>query len=291
MWTENTRKVYNHTTVDGKMAQGIPFLKMHALGNDFVILDARTQPLTGLGQLAMRLADRRLGIGCDQVIILENSLRGDVFMRILNPDGSEARACGNSTRCVSDMMMKEKGTDGVKVETVAGVLPAMRTGSGVITVDMGKPRLNWDEIPLSHNVDTLCLPLEGKGVSSPVAVNMGNPHAVFFVPDINSVPLEELGPRFERDVIFPDRANIEFVEVISRSVLRMRVWERGAGVTFACGSAACATVVAGVRRGLAERKVIVKMDGGDLSLEWREEDGHVYMTGPFTYVFRGEFFL
>lgn len=269
--------------------QGIPFLKMHALGNDFVILDSRGGEIKNASELAVSLADRHRGVGCDQVILLENSERESVFMRIFNPDGSEAGACGNATRCVADLMMNEHQTSKITIETISSVLLAERAGDHQITVDMGPPRLRWDEIPLAAEMETLCLPIGGQGVSGPVAVNMGNPHAVFFVEEADAVPLEQLGPRFERDILFPKRANIEFAEVINRQTLKVRVWERGAGVTPACGSGACAVAVAAIRRNLSERKVTVQMDGGNLEIEWKEADGHVYMSGPFTYVFRGEF--
>lgn len=273
------------------MAQGIPFLKMHALGNDFVILDARGGEIENVSELAKILADRHRGVGCDQVVVLERSGKAAVFMRIFNSDGSEAGACGNATRCVADLVMSEAQSVQTTIETVSGILSAQREEDKQITVDMGSPRLRWDEIPLASEVDTLSLPIGWQGVSEPVAVNMGNPHAVFFVGDADAVPIEQLGPRFERDIIFPKRANIEFAEVINRQVLKFRVWERGSGVTPACGSGACAVAVAAIRRNLTTRKVTVKMDGGDLLIEWKEADGHVYMTGPFSYVFRGEFFL
>lgn len=261
---------------------------MHALGNDFVILESRKGEIQNASELAISLADRHRGVGADQVIVLESSENADVFMRIFNSDGSEAGACGNATRCVADLVMKEKQTSETAIETISGTLLAKRVGDGYIMVDMGPPRLRWDEIPLAREMETLCLPIGGLGVSGAVAVSMGNPHAVFFVETVDAVPLEQLGPRFERDALFPKRANIEFAEVVSRQILKVRVWERGVGMTFACGSAACAVAVAAIRRGLSERRVTVQMDGGELQIEWKEEDGAVYMTGPCTYVFCGE---
>lgn len=257
-----------------------PFLKMHGLGNDFVILDARTGPLDLSPARIRQIADRHFGVGCDQLIVLEPSARADVFMRIYNPDASEAGACGNATRCVASIVMDEKAAAVCVVETVSGLLSCVRSGADV-TVDMGAPRLDWDQIPLATAMDTL-------DVDGATCVSMGNPHAVVFVDDAGAVDLEREGRARETSAVFPQRANIEFVQVIDRSTLRARVWERGAGVTLACGSGACAVAVAAVRRGLTERNVTIRMDGGDLRLEWREADNHVYMTGAASLAFRGE---
>lgn len=263
-------------------------MKMHGAGNDFVILDGRTQTL-GLDAPRIRhLADRRLGIGCDQLISLESAEAGaDVFMRIHNPDGSEAGACGNATRCVATLIGRETGRDRVVIRTISGDLPSVLHADGSVTVDLGAPRLGWDQVPLATAMDTLHLSLAEGGLADPAACSMGNPHATFFVSDMAATPVETLGPRFETDALFPDRANIGFAEIISPETIRLRVWERGAGLTLACGSGACATLVNAVRRGLTARRVEMILDGGRLVIEWRESDGHVLMTGPAETSFTG----
>ena len=275
------------------MTNTLTFRKMHGLGNDFVIIDGRGLDATaaGLTTDAIRtLSDRRLGLGCDQLIVIETGKTkgATAFIRILNNDGSEAEACGNATRCVADLLMDEAGSDAVTVETVAGLLVAERHGDGTITVDMGAPKLAWDQIPLAEEVDTNHLPLAMGPMHHGVAVNMGNPHAVHFVPDVDAVPLDRLGPVLENDALFPAKANIEAAQVLDRQTIRMRVWERAVGITQACGSAACATIVAAVQRGLTDRRVEMILDGGTLTLEYRESDGHVMMTGPVAYVAEGE---
>ena len=276
------------------MENDLTFRKMHGLGNDFVIIDGRhlTAQTAGLSKDQVRLiSDRRLGLGCDQLITMERpatmSADADVYMRILNNDGSEAEACGNATRCVADVIMDELGRDTVVIETGAGLLKAERLADGQISVDMGMPKLEWDQIPLSEETDTARLPLAIGPLHHGVAVNVGNPHAVHFVPDIEAVPLERLGPGIEHDELFPERTNVEAAQVLNRKTIRMRVWERAVGVTQACGSAACATLVAAVRRDLTDRKAELLLDGGCLTLEWREEDDHIVMTGPVTYVAEG----
>ena len=266
----------------------IPFIKMHGLGNDFVVIDARKRKLA-LGDAAVRaIADRHKGVGFDQLLVLEKAKTkgADVFMRILNADGSEAEACGNGTRCVAGLVMREKGKDAVTVETVAGLLAAESDGDGRVGVDMGTPRLAWREIPLARDCDTLNVPLTLGPLVVPVATSMGNPHATFFVDDAEAIDLASLGPKLEHDPIFPERANIGVVQVLSPERLRFRVWERGAGITIACGSGACAALVAASRRGLAKRKAEVVLDGGMLAIEWRG-DGHVLMSGPVATSFRG----
>ena len=263
----------------------LAFYKMHGLGNDFVILDRRSGKLSLSPAQIRRIADRRLGVGCDQLLSMEPSERADVFMRVYNPDGSEAGACGNGTRCVARLIMEERGGARASVEAAAGVL-TVTAGARGYTVDMGRPRFGWDEIPLREPADTLQLDLALGPLQNPVAVSMGNPHAVFLVDDAEGIPLEELGPELEHHVTFPERANIGVVEVRDASHLRARVWERGAGLTAACGSGACAALVAAVRRGLAERAAEVMMDGGPLRVVWNEDD-HVLMTGPAQHSFRG----
>ncbi len=267
---------------------GRPFLKMHGAGNDFVVLDARSRPWEIDGEAAKRIADRRTGIGCDQLIVVGPARQpgADAFMSIFNPDGSEVSACGNATRCVAWMLMGESGAPGVTIETHAGLLSAQSAGENRITVDMGPARLEWDQIPLAKDIDTLHLPVSAGRLSDPVGVGMGNPHAVFFVLDAEAVPLSELGPKLEHDPLFPERCNIEAAQVLDDGRIRMRVWERGAGITLACGTGACATLVAAARRGLTGRKADVILDGGTLTIEWLE-NGHVLMTGPVALAFSG----
>ncbi len=266
----------------------ISFRKMHGLGNDFVVIDARARPLALDAALAQRIADRRTGIGCDQLIVIEPPRAGlaDAFMRIRNADGGEVEACGNATRCVASLLMAEKGQDHVVIETVVGLLDAESAAGGRIAVDMGPAQLDWRDIPIAEAIDTLHLGIALGQLSDPVGVGMGNPHAIFFVPDADAVDLAALGPPLEHHKLFPARANIEVAQVLSPTRIRMRVWERGAGITRACGTGACATLVAAVRRGLTERKASVVLDGGELEIEWMR-DGHVMMTGPVATSFTG----
>jgi diaminopimelate epimerase len=263
------------------------FIKMHGLGNDFVVLDARRAPLDLTAAEARAIADRRTGVGCDQVIVIEPSHGADAFMRIRNADGGEAAACGNAARCLGRVLMEEKEADTVLIETASGVAQARDAGDGLVTVDMGAPRTGWREIPLSEERDTLHLGLRRGALADPAAVSMGNPHAVFFVADAESVALAELGPSLETDPLFPERANIGVAQVTGPESLRLRVWERGAGLTRACGTGACAAVVAAHRRGLTGRRASVALDGGRLDIDWRADD-HVWMTGPAATSFRGE---
>ena len=242
----------------------MPFLKMHGLGNDFVVLDARAPPLDLSLERRRAIADRRLGVGCDQLIVLEPPTDGDadVFMRIFNPDGGEAGACGNATRCVASVVMDERKTDQVTVQTISGLLESQKTGMGsnglpVISVDMGLARLDWREIPVREACDTNHMPVGLGPLQDPVGTNMGNPHATFFVDDLAAIPIAELGPKLEHDRFFPERANIGVAQLLGEGKLRLRVWERGAGLTLACGSGACAAVVAASRRGLVDRKAEV----------------------------------
>ena len=266
----------------------ISFRKMHGLGNDFVVIDARARPLALDAALAQRIADRRTGIGCDQLIVIEPPRAGlaDAFLRIRNADGGEVEACGNATRCVASLLMAEKGQDHVVIETVVGLLDAESAAGGRIAVDMGPAQLDWRDIPIAEAIDTLHLGIALGQLSDPVGVGMGNPHAIFFVPDADAVDLAALGPPLEHHKLFPARANIEVAQVLSPTRIRMRVWERGAGITRACGTGACATLVAAVRRGLTERKASVVLDGGELEIEWMR-DGHVMMTGPVATSFTG----
>jgi diaminopimelate epimerase len=266
----------------------VPFLKMHGCGNDFVVIDERAGPLGLTPAQAAAIANRRTGVGCDQFIVIEPAPFGaDAFMRIRNPDGGEAGACGNATRCVASLLAAETGRTHQVIRTIAGDLPSDVLANGQVQVDMGKALLDWRDIPLAHAMDTLDLDLSAGPVSHPAAASMGNPHATFFVPDIDAISIPELGPRLEHDKLFPERANIGFVQVLSPDRIRLRVWERGAGLTLACGSGACAAVVNASRRGLTGREATVVTDGGELTIAWRE-DGHVLMTGPVATSFTGE---
>jgi diaminopimelate epimerase len=264
------------------------FIKMHGAGNDFVVLDRRDGTPAPDADAAAAIADRHRGIGCDQLIIIEPSQTGmaDVGLIFLNSDGSESGACGNGTRCAASLLMDESGADQITIETGGGMLDCERTDRGVV-VDMGRPRLKWDEIPLSEDRDTLNLGIAVGPLSDPVAVSMGNPHAVFFVEDAEAVELERWGPKMEHHKLYPERANVQIVQVIDRGQLRQRTWERGAGITLASGSGACAGLVAASRRGLADRKADILMNGGTLSIEWMEDD-HILMTGPVATSFTGE---
>ena len=259
------------------------FTKMHGLGNDFVVLDTRAAPLPPVtAALARALADRRTGIGCDQLIVLEESPIADFRMRIYNADGGEVEACGNATRAVALL----HGSP-AQIETAGGVL-AVQPGEGGAAVDMGEPRFEWDAIPLAYAMDTAALPVGWDELEQPVAVNVGNPHAVFFDDDCDAVELDRLGPQIERDPLFPQRVNVNVATVEDSANIRLRVWERGAGLTRACGTGACATAVAAMRRGLVGREVTVTLPGGPLLISWGE-DGRITMTGPATESFRGTF--
>jgi diaminopimelate epimerase len=268
--------------------RGVPFIKMHGLGNDFVVIDARVDTRAVDGAAARAIGDRHRGVGFDQLLVLEppRQADADVFLRILNTDGSEAEACGNGTRCVAYLLAREKGRERIVVETVAGLLETRAGDQSSVSVDMGVARVGWRDIPLARECDTLHLPLALGPLRDGVATNMGNPHVTFFIDDAEAVDLETLGPTLEHDPLFPERANIGVVQVLSPTRLRFRVWERGVGITIACGSGACAALVAAHRRGLAARQGEVIADGGALAIEWRE-DGHVIMAGPVAVSFTG----
>jgi diaminopimelate epimerase len=266
----------------------LPFVKMHGLGNDFVVLDARRAPLALNAGQVRAIADRRTGVGCDQLIVIEPpaAALADAFMRIRNADGGEVAACGNASRCVASLLMAEKKTEHVIIETAAGLLDAEARGDGSVSVDMGRVSFDWRDIPLSKPADTLHLDVSAGPLRDGVAVNVGNPHAVYFVADAAAVPLEAVGPIIENHTMFPERTNVEVAEVLGPERIRLRVWERGVGVTRACGSGACATLVAAARRGLTGRNAEVVLDGGRLSIEWLKDD-HVLMTGPVATSFTG----
>ena len=262
----------------------VEFTKMHGLGNDFIVLDARETVLPGemTAARAAALADRHTGIGCDQLVLLEPSAQADCTMRIFNADGGEVEACGNAARAVGLLIGKP-----VTVATGGGLI-ALTPGEKGIAVDMGVPRFAWDAIPLAYPMDTLSMPVAWDSLESPVAVNVGNPHAVFFVADCDAVRLERLGPLIETDPLFPQRVNVNVATVVDRQTIRLRVWERGAGLTRACGTGACATAVAAMRRRLVEREVTVHLPGGPLSIAWGADD-RIVMTGPAAESFRGSF--
>lgn len=263
------------------------FLKMHGLGNDFVMLDWRGDKTSLSDFQVKKIADRKTGVGCDQLIVMRTSEEADVFMEIRNADGSEVAACGNATRCVGRFMMDETHRDSVIIETKAGFLKAREAGNGLVEVDMGPPRLRSEDIPLADSCDTLHLPVKEGGYSDPVGVSMGNPHMVFFVEDAEAVPLVEIGPLLENHALFPEKTNVEFVSLLPSGALRMRVWERGTGITRACGTGACAAVVAAVRRGLISEGAEVVLDGGSLSIHWNGPGGSVLMTGAAERSFEG----
>jgi diaminopimelate epimerase len=266
-----------------------PFLKMHGCGNDFVVFDERAHPLGLTAARAAAIAHRRTGVGCDQFIVIESPPSGsnaDAFMRIRNPDGQEAGACGNATRCVVRLLHEETGRPLQVIQTISGLLPSEVLADGRVRVDMGPARTDWRDVPLAAPADTLHLDLAAGPVGDPAAVSMGNPHATFFVDDVAALAVEELGPPLEHASIFPERANIGFAQVLAPDRIRVRVWERTAGLTLACGSGACAALVNAARRGLTRRRATVVVDGGELEIEWRA-DGHVLMTGPTTIAFRG----
>ncbi|RAU23758.1 diaminopimelate epimerase [Paramagnetospirillum kuznetsovii] len=270
-----------------------PFVKMHGLGNDFVVLDARSRALTLTPERIRAVSDRRTGIGCDQLVVIAppNGQVSDATMLIYNSDGSEVAACGNATRCVAWLLMTESGAESAVIETRAGLLDAESRGAQLVAVDMGRPGLDWREIPLAQAVDTLHLGIKVGALTDPVGVSMGNPHAVFFVNDAEAVELSTVGPVLEHHALFPERANIEVAQMLSSpdaalGRIRMRVWERGTGITMACGTGACATLVAAARRGLSPRKAEIVLDGGTLTIEWLP-DNHVLMTGPVATSFAG----
>jgi len=263
---------------------------MNGLGNDFVVIDLREHKARIGRDAAISIADRKSGIGCDQVITIED--RDGLFMGVWNADGSEVGACGNAARCVGAILMDESGEPGVAFETIGGAISAERIGANRIAVDMGVPKFHWKQIPLAEEtqdtryVDVKLGPIDKPVLWGPSAVNVGNPHCIFFVEDAEAQAIDRFGPLVENHPMFPERANVSVAEVRGRHYIRLRVWERGAGVTKACGTAACAALVAAVRRRLTDRKATVELDGGILAIEWREDD-HVIMTGPYELEFEG----
>ena len=269
-----------------------PFLKMNGLGNDFVVVEARSAPFVPGLEQARAIANRATGIGCDQIIAIAPSKTSEASIRFWNADGVEVGACGNGTRCVAWLLMEASGRDEAVFETEAGLLRAHRAGFRMVTVDMGEPGLDWTQIPLAEPMDTRGIELQVGPIDDPIlhtpgCVNMGNPHVVFFVPDVLTAPVSQVGPMIEHHHLFPDRVNVGFAEIVSRDHIRLRVWERGAGLTKACGTGACAALVAAHRRGLTDRKAAVEFEGGALQIEWRESDNHILMTGPIAVEFTG----
>lgn len=279
-----------HTTDTGN---AIRFFKMNGLGNDFAVLDARARAIALEPDHVRRLAAREGAIGCDQVIALEKSETADIFMRIWNSDGGEVEACGNAARCVAALAAAELNRAQVTIETEAAVLGASLNPDGSVTIDMGVPRFNWDEIPLAEEFyDTRTIelqvgPIDDPVMHSPSAVNVGNPHCIFWVEDAEAHDLSRIGPILENHPLFPERANISVAQVTSEDALILRVWERGAGLTRACGTAACAAAVAAARKKLTGRQVAVSLPGGVLDITWRDGDDHILMTGPFAFEYSG----
>ncbi len=272
----------------------IQFRKMNGLGNDFVVLDARARPLAIDAETAQRIADRKTGVGCDQLIVLERSDDADVRMRIWNADGGEVEACGNASRCVAALLAAELGKPGITIETEGAILGARLNADMTVTIDMGTPHLRWDEIPLAEEFhDTRAIELQVGPIDQPVlhtpsVVNVGNPHCIFWVDDVEAYDLGRIGPLLEHHPLFPERANISLAQVTGPDALKLRTWERGAGLTRACGTAACAAAVAAARKKLTGRRVTVALPGGPLLIEWREADDHILMTGPFELEGEGE---
>lgn len=261
----------------------VEFIKMHGMGNDFIVLDARAGCVPAMtNAFAAALADRKTGIGCDQLILLEKSSSADLRMRIFNHDGGEVEACGNASRAVGLLLGQS-----ARIETLGGLLQ-VDPAQGGIAVDMGEPRFEWDHIPLAYPMDTHHMPVAWDELDNPTAVNVGNPHVIFFVEDNHAVQLDRLGPEIEQDPLFPQRINVNVATVESRQRIRLRVWERGVGETRACGTGACATAIGAMRRGLVDRKVTVALPGGELAIEWTDA-GRIRMTGPATESFRGTF--
>ncbi|MGI4850908.1 MAG: diaminopimelate epimerase [Janthinobacterium lividum] len=279
-WTANIKMHY-------KSFMTIPFIKMHSLGNDFVILDQRAQIYDYSPDMIQKISDRRLGVGCDQLIILQSKTHpdADVFIRIFNADGQEVGACGNATRCIGALLSQENNRPCHKVETQAGILATETNASHQVTVDLGRPQFNWDKIPLAQEVDPLHLPLQFESLKDPVALSVGNPHLVFFVYDVDSIDLLHVGQSLTHHPLFPEGINIEIIEKIDDQTLKMRVYERGAGITPACGTGAAASVIAAQKRGIVTKSAItVLLDGGTLKVDYQDT---VKITGHVSLVFQG----
>lgn len=267
--------------VTPKAKLGLQFMKMHGLGNDFVVIDARDDEIVLGDAVIVAIADRHRGVGFDQLAVMSNQGSADVHLTFYNADGSSAGACGNATRCIARYIMDETGKTGLTLSTERGLLTARDAGDGLTAVNMGQPQLTWDDVPLTHEVDLDALPIDG----APLATGMGNPHCTFFVDDADAVNLEARGAEIEHHPLYPERTNVQFAHLVGPDHLRMRVWERGVGVTLASGSSSCATAVAAHRNGLTGKSVRIDLDGGTIQIDWRD-DG-VWMTGPTAHVFDG----
>lgn len=271
----------------------LPFRKMNGLGNDFVVIDARAKPLAISEAQARAIADRKSGIGCDQLIVMEKSPVADVRMRIWNAEGGEVPSCGNASRCIADLMFDEKATQVATIETKGGMLTAKKAGTHLVTIDQGKPKFGWKDIPLSEafadtrHIELQVGPIDKPLLHSPSVVNVGNPHCIFWVDDLDVVDFAKVGPMLENHPMFPERANISLAKVVARDHVLLKVWERGAGLTQACGTAACATMAAGHRIKIIDAKCTITLPGGDLFMAVNEENGHILMTGPAALDFEG----
>jgi len=281
LWIRRALRYIGRFMRNSAASPGLPFMKMHGLGNDFVVIDDRAGGGGVTAGLARALGDRHRGVGFDQLAVIRPDTEADVGLTFYNADGSLSAACGNATRCIARHLMDETGQTRLTLRTERGILPTEDAGGGLTRVNMGQPLLDWANVPLAEAVDTLHLPIAG----DPVATGMGNPHCSFFVNDAKAVDLAARGAGIERHPLFPERTNVQFCQIISPDHLRVRVWERGVGVTLASGSSSCAAVVAAARRGLTGRRAKVTLDGGDIEIDWRE-DG-VWMTGPTAHVFSG----
>lgn len=267
----------------------LPFIKMHGLGNDFVIIDARQNGFMPDQDFCLRLADRHRGIGYDQLIILTppKSDQADLFVHFYNADGTTAQACGNGTRCIARLLFEEKQKQQGKIETISGILSVWQEEENSICVDFGNPGLAWHDLPLAQEMDTSSVDLGFEALPVACCVSVGNPHTVFFVKDVTTIPLETLGPKIEHHPLFPERTNVEFAQILDNDNIRMRVWERGTGITQACGSGALATFIAARRRGFKNTHALIHLDGGKLKTMWREENGHVILCGAASLSFCG----
>lgn len=265
-----------------------PFIKMHGLGNDFVVIDSTKNQYTINKSSIQLISDRRFGVGCDQVIEMKPSAKEDIYMKIYNSDGTEAEACGNAARCVAGLLFASNQKKEVSIETVAGVLKAESEEDGLIKVDMGKPSFFWKDIPLSSDISHISF--EELSLINGLAVNMGNPHIVFFVKDINEVDINKVGPLVENSSYFPEKVNVEVCQIINKSKIKVTVWERGAGKTLACGIGACAALVAAYKNNLTDPTAEIVLNGGSLNITWNvNSDEHVIMSGPIAVSFLGDF--